>query len=80
MKKYLIPAAVIVAFSAPALAQQSFPYYLAIQKGAQYGACEVMAQEPNPETHRKLGGYKSEAEAKAAMPTMKECGVPSPGQ
>jgi hypothetical protein len=80
MKRYLIPAAVIVAFSAPALAAQDFPYYLAIQKGAEYGSCEIMAQEPSPETHNKLGGYKSEEEAKAAMATMKECGVPSPGQ
>ena len=61
MKKYLVAAALIVAFATPALAAD---YYVALRIGG--GGCEVMSTEP---TDTK----KSEAQAKAAMATLKEC-------
>jgi hypothetical protein len=36
--------------------------------------CEVMTTEPNKKTYKMMGKYSSEAAAKAAMATMKECG------
>jgi hypothetical protein len=33
-----------------------------------------MTTEPDVKTHKMMGKFKSEAEAKAAMGTMKECG------
>ena len=33
-----------------------------------------MTAEPDAQKHKMMGKYKSEAEAKAAMATMKECG------
>jgi len=36
--------------------------------------CEIMTTEPDTKTHKMMGKYSSEAAAKAAMATMKECG------
>jgi len=70
MKKYLVAAALIVAFATPALAAD---YYVALKVGG--GGCEVMNTEPtDAKTHKMMGKYSSEAAAKAAMATMKECG------
>ena len=70
MKKYLVAAALIVAFATPALAAD---YYVALKVGG--GGCEVMTTEPkDAKTHKMMGKYSSEADAKAAMATMKECG------
>jgi len=70
MKKYLVAAALIVAFATPALAAD---YYVALKVGG--GGCEVMTTEPtDAKTHKMMGKYSSEAAAKAAMATMKECG------
>jgi hypothetical protein len=71
MKKYLIAGALVVAFAAPALAAD---YYVALRLGGGAAACEVMTTEPNTKTHKMMGKYSSEAAAKAAMATMKECG------
>jgi hypothetical protein len=81
MKKYLVPGALAVAFAVPALAGggDDFPYYLAKQVGSEYAACEIMNSEPNPSTHKVISRHKTEAEARAAMASTKDCGVPSPG-
>jgi hypothetical protein len=71
MKKYLIAAVLVVSFGAPAFAAD---YYVALRLGGAAGSCEIMTTEPDSKTHKMMGKYASEAEAKAAMATMKECG------
>jgi hypothetical protein len=71
MRKYLIAAALTAVFVTPALAAD---YYVALRLGGGAAACEIMTTEPDTKTHKMMGKYKSEAEAKAAMATMKECG------
>jgi hypothetical protein len=69
MKKYLVAAALIVAFAASALAAD---YYVALRVGG--GGCKVMNTEPtDTKKYKMMGKYSSEAQAKAAMATMKEC-------
>ena len=69
MKKYLEAAALIVAFATPALAAD---YYVALRIGG--GGCEVMSTEPtDTKKYKMMGKYSSEAQAKAAMATLKEC-------
>ena len=69
MKKYLVAAALIVAFAAPALAAD---YYVALRVGG--GGCEVMTTEPkDTKMYKMMGKYSSEADAKAAMAKMAEC-------
>jgi len=69
MKKHLITAALIVAFATPALAAD---YYVALRVGG--GGCEVMSTEPtDTKKYKMMGKYSSEAQANAAMATMKEC-------
>jgi hypothetical protein len=71
MKRYIIAAIVLVAFATPALAAD---YYVALRLGGGAAACEVMTTPPDAKTHKMMGKYDSEAAAKAAMATMKECG------
>ena len=69
MKKYLVAAALIVAFATPALAAD---YYVALRIGG--GGCEVMSTEPtDTKKYKMMGKYSSEAQAKAPMATLKEC-------
>jgi hypothetical protein len=69
MKKYVVAAALIVAFAAPALAAD---YYVALRVGG--GGCEVMTTEPtDAKKYKMMGKYSSEADAKAAMAKMAEC-------
>jgi hypothetical protein len=69
MKKYLVAAALIVAFATPTLAAD---YYVALRIGG--GGCEVMSTEPtDTKKYKMMGKYSSEAQAKAAMATLKEC-------
>jgi hypothetical protein len=69
MKKYLVAAALIVAFATPTLAAD---YYVALRIGG--GGCEVMSTEPtDTKKYQMMGKYSSEAQAKAAMATLKEC-------
>lgn len=74
MQKYLIAAALIVGFSAPALAVETF--YIMFDntmKGA--GACSIMTSEPSDTNRYKMmGKYGSKADAESAMHSMKECG------
>jgi hypothetical protein len=71
MKRYIIAATALVAFATPALAAD---YYVALRLGGGAAACEIMTAEPDTKTHKMMGKYSSEAAAKAAMATMKECG------
>ena len=68
MKKYMLAAALVVAFAAPALATD---YYVALRLGG--GGCEVMSTQPDTKTHKMMGKFSSEAEARSHMATMKEC-------
>ena len=70
MRKYLIAGFLTVAFAAPAFAAD---YYVALRLGGGAGSCEIMTTEPNPTTHKMMGKYSSEADAKAAMAKMPEC-------
>lgn len=71
MKKYLVAGTLLIAFASPAFAAD---YYVALRLGGAAASCEVMTTMPDAKTHKMMGQYKSEAEAKAAMATMKECG------
>jgi hypothetical protein len=71
MKRYLVAGVLVFAFVAPALAAD---YYVALRLGGGAAKCEVMTTEPDVKTHKMMGKFKSEAEATAAMATMKECG------
>ena len=71
MKKYLVGGVLVFAFAAPAFAAD---YYVALRLGGAAASCEIMTSAPDAKTHKMMGKYKSEAEAKAAMATMKECG------
>ena len=68
MKKYLVAAALIVAFAAPALAAD---YYVAFRFAG--GGCEIMTTTPDPKTYKMMGTYHSKAQAKKAMTGMKRC-------
>jgi hypothetical protein len=74
MKKYLIPAALVVSFSAPAFAVETFYIMFDNSMKGQPGACKVMTSKPSGANYKMMGEYKSQAEADAAMKTMKECG------
>ena len=69
MKRYLVAGALVFAFVTPALAAD---YYVALRLGGE-AKCEIMTTEPDTKTHKMMGKYSSEAAAKAAMATMKEC-------
>ena len=74
MANTMAEAAPIVAFITPALAAD---YYVALRLGG--GGYEVMNAEPtDTKTYKMMGKYSSEAQAKAAMATMKECRSPNP--
>jgi hypothetical protein len=68
MKKYLVAAVGLLAFTTSALAAD---YYVALRVGG--SGCEVMTTEPDTKTHKMMGKYASEDEAKKAMASMKEC-------
>ena len=70
MDKYLVAGLLTIAFVTPALAAD---YYVALRLGGGAGSCEIMTTEPNKTTHKMMGKYSSEAEAKAAMAKMPEC-------
>jgi hypothetical protein len=68
MQKYLIAAALIVGFSMPAMAVETF--YIMFDNTMK--GCKVMTSKPTGD-YKMMGEYKSQAEADAAMKTMKEC-------
>jgi hypothetical protein len=74
MKKYLFAAALIVGFTSPVLAVETFYIMFDNSMKGQPGACRVMTSKPSDAKYKSMGEYKSQAEAEAAMKTMKECG------
>jgi hypothetical protein len=70
MKKYLVAAALMVTFATPAFAAD---YYVALRLGGGAAKCEIMTTVPDTKTHKMMGKYSSEADAKAAMAKMAEC-------
>jgi hypothetical protein len=74
MKKYLVAAALVVGFTSPAFAVETFYIMFDNSMKGQPGACSVMTSKPSDAKYKSMGEYKSQAEADAAMKTMKECG------
>ena len=70
MQKYLIAVVLLVSFAGSAVAAETF--YIVLD--ATLHGCTIATAEPTDKTHYKvLGTYKSEAEAKKAIASMKEC-------
>jgi hypothetical protein len=70
MQKHLIAAVLLVSFAGSAFAAETF--YIVFD--ATMHGCTIATAEPTDKTHYKvLGTYKSEAEAKKAIASMKEC-------
>jgi hypothetical protein len=69
MKKYLIAAALIVSFAAPALAEEIY-----VMLDMDTKKCVTMKALPeNMKKYRMLGKYPTLGEAEATMHTMTEC-------
>jgi hypothetical protein len=70
MKRYLVAAALIVGFSSPVLAADTF--YVMFNKTTK--TCSVSKSAPTEtEKFSMMGQYGSEAEAMTAMSKMAEC-------
>ena len=67
MKKYVVAAALVVSFAAPAFAEE-----ICVVFDPASHKCEAMHNLP--QGMKSMGKYGSMAEAKKAMATMKECG------
>lgn len=74
MKKYLLAATLIVGFSTPVFAVETFYIMFDNSMKGQKGACSVMTAKSSDAKYKMMGEYKSQADADAAMKTMKECG------
>jgi hypothetical protein len=66
--KYVVAAALIVAFTAPALATD---YYVALRLGG--GGCKIMTTAPNPKKYKMMGTYPTMHQAKLAMHGIRKC-------
>jgi len=73
MKKLLVASVLIASFATPAFAVETFYIMFDNSMKGQPGACKVMTSKPTGD-YKMMGEYKSQAEADAAMKTMKECG------
>ena len=71
LKKYLIAAALIVGFSVPAMAVETF--YIMFDNTMKSGACSIMTSVPTGSKYKMMGKYSSKHAAKTAMHAMKEC-------
>jgi hypothetical protein len=70
MQNYLLAAVLLVGFAVSVLAAETF--YIVFD--ATMHGCTIATAEPTDKTQYKvLGTYKSEAEAKKAIASMKEC-------
>ena len=70
MQKYLLAVVLVVNFVSAVLAAETF--YIVFD--ATLHGCTIATAEPLDKTHYKvLGTYKSEAEAKKAIASMKDC-------
>ena len=69
MKKYLVAAALIVAFATPALAEEIYVVYDNMTK-----KCVTMATKPTDMTkYKMMGTYPTIGDAETAMRTMTDC-------
>ena len=69
MKKYLVAAALIVGFSVPAMAVETF--YVMFDNSMK--GCSVMTIKPTGSHYKMMGEYTSKDVADTAMKSMKEC-------
>ena len=70
MQNYLLAAVLLVGIAVSVLAAETF--YIVFD--ATMHGCTIATAEPTDKTQYKvLGTYKSEAEAKKAIASMKEC-------
>jgi hypothetical protein len=74
MKKLLIAASLIVGFSTPVLAVETFYIMFDNSMKGQAGACSIMTSKPAGDKYKSMGEYSSKAQAETAMKSMKECG------
>jgi len=74
MKKLLIAATLVVGFSAPALAVETFYSMFDNTMKGQPGACTIMTSKPAGAKYKMMGEYTSKAQAQSAMKSMKDCG------
>ena len=71
MQKHLVAAALVVSFTAPALAAETF--YIIFDNTLK-GGCTIATAEPTDRIRYKvLGKYNANAEAAKAIASMKEC-------
>jgi hypothetical protein len=69
MRKYLIAAALVVAFAGPAFAEE---FYVAVDLAS--GRCVMMSgKEPDAKHFKMMGKYATMEEAHTAMGTMRDC-------
>ena len=70
-RKYLIAAALVVAFAAPSFAAATFY----VQQDAKTHKCSVSSTKPDGKTTMMIGtaSYATQAAADAAMKAAKEC-------
>lgn len=69
MKKYLVAAALIVAFATPALAADIYVVFDSTDK-----KCVTMATKPTDmKRYKMMGTYPTIGDAETAMKTMTEC-------
>ena len=69
MKKYVIAAALIVAFATPALADE---FYVMLEMSSK--KCVTMKTKPSDmHKYKMLGKYPTQGEAETAMHTMTQC-------
>ena len=73
MKMYLLAAALVAAFATPSIAGGVGDNYYVVLMLQEPGKCGVMTKVDETK-HKMMGQFKTEAEAKAAMASMKECG------
>jgi len=69
MNKFLMAAALIVAFVTPALAAD---YYVALGYGGP-GGCVMMTTRPSSKHYKLMGVYPTKHQAKMAMAGMMGC-------
>ena len=73
MKKYLIAATLIVGFSAPSWAAETFYIMFDNSMKGHPGACSIMTSKPTGSHYKMLGHYGSHSAAETAMHSMKQC-------
>ncbi|MGC2410731.1 MAG: hypothetical protein WA441_12235 [Methyloceanibacter sp.] len=69
MRKYIVAAALVGAFVAPALALEAGPYFVGLDNATK--KCSVVTSLPAG--MKMMGKYKTKARAEKAMAAMKAC-------